>query len=287
MKKVIGTIVLFVAILFSNVYAQRANTWQNTQALESGVLNVQYFENFPYSYSDPLGNLTGIEVDIIREFLNWLKESKGISVNVNFIKNTDFREFYESVKSGNEGIMGIGSVTITQERLKDIKFSPAYLRNQSFLITQGNVPSLKSVNEIPQRFDTLTAVTVKGSSHEAILNRLKANQFPRMRVQNVSSPELVFDLINSGKYFGYADILTYWSYLQKKKKAYLKFHPAATVLNENLAFIFPRNSDWDRAFTEFFESGFGFFATKAYSDILEKHLGYEVISQVKIDAFGK
>ncbi len=287
MKKIAGIILIFITVLSFKANAQRATTWQNTQALESGVLNVQYFENYPYSYSDPLGNLTGIEVDIIREFLNWLRETKGISVNVNFIKNTDFREFYESVKSGSNGVMGIGSVTITQERLSDIKFSPAYLKNQSFLITQGNIPSLKSLNEISQRFDTLTAVTVKGSSHEAILNRLKSSQFPRMRVQNVSSPELVFDLINSGKYFGYADILTYWSYLQQKKKAYLKFHPSATVLNENLAFIFPRNTDWDRAFTEFFESGFGFFATKAYSDILEKHLGYEVISQVKIDAFGK
>jgi hypothetical protein len=44
----------------------------------------------------------------------------------------------------------------------------------------------------------------------------------------------------------------------------------------------PKNSEIQGLITEFFESGFGFTSTKIYREILEKHLGYEVISTVEI-----
>ena len=60
-------------------------------------------------------------------------------------------------------------------------------------------------------------------------------------------------------------------------------HKIANISEERFGFIFPKDSDWNNIFNEFFESGFGFTATKVYHKILEKHLGYEIIEKVELD----
>ena len=60
-------------------------------------------------------------------------------------------------------------------------------------------------------------------------------------------------------------------------------HTLANVQNEYFGFIFPESSDWNRAINEFLESGFGFTATKKYREILQKHLGEEVIEYVELN----
>ncbi len=60
-------------------------------------------------------------------------------------------------------------------------------------------------------------------------------------------------------------------------------HRVANKSEEEFAFIFPLESDWNIIFNEFFESGFGFTSTKDYRRILERHLGYEILNKVEIN----
>jgi hypothetical protein len=60
-------------------------------------------------------------------------------------------------------------------------------------------------------------------------------------------------------------------------------HRKASRENEKFGFILPSSSDWQPILAEFFEGGFGFTANINYKEILERHLGYEVIKSVELN----
>ena len=74
-----------------------------------------------------------------------------------------------------------------------------------------------------------------------------------------------------------------WNYEPKKNPSkFLKIHKILNVPNESFGFIMPKSSVHSQYINEFFESGFGFTATKVYHQILEKYLGNEIIESVEI-----
>ena len=99
----------------------------------------------------------------------------------------------------------------------------------------------------------------------------------------VNSPmDVPLKITENPKFFGYTDIITFWTYV-KNNNHYIKMHKIANVEHEEFGFIMPLDSDWDVILNEFFEKGFGFTSTKDYYDILEKYLGFEIIDRVTID----
>ena len=53
--------------------------------------------------------------------------------------------------------------------------------------------------------------------------------------------------------------------------------------DETFSFVLPLRSSYTPLINEFFERGFGFTATKEYRQILEKHLGPEILEKVELD----
>ncbi len=281
MKKTI-LILLVILSIGINGFAQTdsyANAWTN----KKGTLNVAYLNNYPYSYKNDNGELTGVEIDIIKEFAVWLEAKKGIVLTINYEGFDDFAKFYENIKIKKTNSIGAGSVTVTSDRAREVKFSSPYLKNKPILISSIQKPSLVDVRSISKEFVGLTAVIVKGSNHEKLINNIKENYWPDMKMELVETPQIVMDKISSGdKYFGYVDLITYWASLKLNNKP-LKMHRVPTVNTENFAFIFSKTSDWQSAFNEFFDSGLGFPGTDAYKEILRKHLGQEIINAVEIN----
>lgn len=66
MKKILFLCAIF---LFSNVVANaQVETYANAWSSKKGNLTVAYFNNYPYSYTNDKGELTGIEIDLIKAF---------------------------------------------------------------------------------------------------------------------------------------------------------------------------------------------------------------------------
>jgi putative glutamine transport system substrate-binding protein len=243
-----------------------------------------YFEHEPFSYKKD-GKLTGIEVDILAYFAQWVKENKGVDLNLNYIEHEGFQPLYEAVKKAPINTIGAGTITISKERKTELNLTAPYLRNVSVLVSHGSIPTARTAEQFKYMLNGYYATTIKGSLHEQHLKSLwkKYDIAPKSEIEFVGSPiAVVKQVAESGKYYGYTDLITFWRYI-KQNDQYVKMHKEANVADEYFAFAFPQRADWFILFNEFMESGFGFTSTKDYHKILEKHLSYEVIEFVELE----
>lgn len=276
------SLLLFIGLFTISISAQNMS-WENAKNNREGSLTVFYHSNSPFAYLDASNKMAGIEVDILNYFKQWLWEKKKIALELNFQKATDFDNLYQEVKSATDNVMGIGTVSITEKRKKEVKFSAPYLKNISVLISDGSIETLTSRDDIKTVFSGLRPITIEGSVHEDHVIRIIKESGSSVSPTYVENPMDIPNMIKeSSKYYGYIDIISYWSFV-KSNSHYIKMHRVANVDEERFGFIFPQNSDWNVIFNEFFESGFGFTSTKDYRIILEKHLGYEVLNKVELD----
>jgi ABC-type amino acid transport substrate-binding protein len=265
---------LLTGLLSTSVKAQKIDS-----------IIVHYYENFPYAYTEG-GSVKGIEVDIVNEYVSWLKQKKNITVAVQYKPFSEFSALYNSLKSGSAKTLGLGSIAYKKERENEVTFSPPYLRNVSVLISQGTVPTVrtKDATDVSKVLGNLEAYAVKGSTHNNYLNGLKKESLPNLKIITTESQNAVLDNISKSKNsFGYVDIIAYWSYLRNNPTKFLKMHKVFSESNEYLAIAMPKNGSHEALLHEFFESGFGFTSTKAYRTILEKYLGHEIIESVEIN----
>lgn len=245
---------------------------------------VHYYENYPYAYMEG-GKLKGIEIEIIESYVSWLQSKKGTSVMVLFKPFSEFSTFYNSVKNGGPNVIGLGSVTMNPEREKDVTLSPAYLRNVAVLITDGKVPTIKAraAAEVSNTLGSLSAITVNGSSHASYLEGIKRTELPELKIEISESQTKVLEkIVSNSSFFGYVDIIAYWAFLKNNPSKFLKIQKVFNEPKEYLGFIMPKKTNHQSSVYEFFERGFGFTSTKAYRQILERYLGYEIIESVEI-----
>lgn len=250
----------------------------------SDSLIVNYYENFPYAYSEG-GKLKGIEIDIIEEYVTWLKQKKNTSLIVSYVPYKEFGPFYSAVKAGRPNVIGLGSVTINKEREKDVLFSPPYLQNVAVLITAGrvNTAKVKNKEEVLKTLGGLNAIVVNKSTHVNYINDIKTAYLPTLKINTTESQSNVLEgIVSDNKMFGYVDIIAYWSFLKSNPSKFLKIQKVFNEPKEYLGVVMPKNSAQAANLSEFFESGFGFTSTKVYHQILEKYLGYEIIESVEI-----
>lgn len=258
-------------------------TLLNAQKLDT--LNLYYLNNSPFAFEEN-GKVSGLEIDLITEYANWLKVKKNIDVYLNYKSFTNFDELYSAVKKGDKKTIGLSTVTINEEREKEVDFSPAYLKNTTLLITNGTVATIKSknVSEVNKVLGNLEAVTVANSTYLNYLNELKKTFIPGLKINTVSKiSEITKQIANNPKMFGYVDVVNFWYFIKNNYTKYLKIQKVFNKSTESFGFIMPKNGLNKEYISEFFESGFGFTSTKSYHQILEKYLSFEVLQSVEVD----
>lgn len=274
-KLVLSTLAVLITL---SVWAQ---SYEEALKIKSGQLKIHYLNQYPLAYENESGELTGIEIDLVMAFAEWMQRTKGIKLSFEFEKYESFAGVYEHVFKANQNELGLASAAITKERQKQVVFSPPYMRNASLLVSNIDVPTVRAYADMPKSFANMTALVMRGTTLEQHLMVVKKQHFEKMRVSYVEHPREIVRQIaqTNNQYYGYVDILTYWAVL-KESPANVKIHRAVTIDNQRFGVLLPMGSDWKRAWDEFMEGGFGFAATETYYNILRKHLGYEVIESV-------
>ena len=276
-------ILVIVALFITQLSFSQDNSWLEAQSTKNVQLNVFYFENEPFAYTNDKNQLTGIEIEILNYFKDWVWKNKQVAITYNYIKTSEYDNYLTMLAASNGNAIGAGTVTITEDRKREYQFTAPYLKNISVLVSHGSVPTLSSINDYSSSFSGLRPVTVKGTIHEILLKQVVKASKTDLLPEYVDSPMDVAESITSNpKYYGYIDIISYWKFV-KTNKIYIKMHKKANNEDERFAFILPPNSDWLIPLNEFFESGFGFTSTKDYHKILERHLGEEIINFVELD----
>jgi ABC-type amino acid transport substrate-binding protein len=274
------TLSIALLLTFSSLHAQ--STYESALKTKEGKLTVAYFENSPMATSQKSG-MVGIEVDILKAFQVWIEKNKGIKLSIDYKSFKDFGEMIKVVEKGENNIVGAGSISITEERKAGLKFSAPYLKNNSVFITKGNVATVRSEEEFRKEFNGLRGVAVQGSLHEEYIKELITEYEIDLQVDFLENTDAVIASLKEGEAaFAFLDVLSFWTFM-KDSKEFFKIQKFVESEDEFFGYAFPKTSDWDAAFNEFFEIGFGFTSTKDYRKILESHLGYEIIDKVEMD----
>lgn len=269
---------IFLPILLSGmIYPVLAQTqgdnWSVVKSKGSGTISLAYVETPGFVYKDASGNLTGICVDIMKDFVTYVNETKGVKLSTKYIGDGgSFSKMFATVKSGKNGVFGLGNITITEARKKEIRFSPTFIQNVAILITHKNVLTLNNMSEVAIKFKGLKAYTGKGTTNEKRILDIKSKHMPSLPIQYAaSSPETLNKVSSDSKSFTYLDIAFYLDALKNKKP--LKRHAVGDQTSEEFGLIMPRSSDWQPLMNEFFSKGVGYTNSIEYKKILTKHLG--------------
>ncbi|MBL0739928.1 substrate-binding periplasmic protein [Chryseolinea lacunae] len=273
MRTLITNLLLFVAASASMAQSYTGDTWKQTKKSGKGTLTLAYVQTPSFIYVDNSGQLTGICIDIMKDFRTWVKDNKKVDIEFKFVGDgSNFRGMYDKVKISKGGVVGLGNVTITEERKKEVKFSPPFITNFAILVTQNKVSNLNKLEDMPKTFSGLTAYTAKGTLNEKRTLELKEKYFPDLKITyTTTSQETLEKMLSDNKGMAYLDLAFYLEAVQLKKS--VKRHPLADKAAEQFGFIMPSNSDWGTPFEEFFAANGGYLNTKEYKAILFKHLG--------------
>jgi ABC-type amino acid transport substrate-binding protein len=257
--------------LFAQTYS--GDSWSSTKSAGTGSITLAFVETPSFVYKDSNGKLTGICIDIMNDFVAWVNKAKGVKLDSKFTDDgVSFKGMYEGVKTSKGGVFGLGNITITDERKKEVKFTSPIITNAAILITQSSVPTLSKLEDMSTALAGFTAYTAKGTLNEKRINELKQKYFPALKIsQTTSSQEALEKIFSDPKGVAYLDMAFYLEAVQLKKN--VKRHPVGDKAAEQFGLILPLGSDWAPIFEEFVKADGGYFNSKEYRASLVKHLG--------------
>jgi putative glutamine transport system substrate-binding protein len=202
-----------------------------------------------------------------------VKENKHATITTKLVGDgTSFRGMYDKVKASSGGVIGLGNVTITPERKREVKFSPPIITNFAILISNSAAPTLIKLEDLPVTFASLTAYAAKGTTNEKRILELKQKYFPAMKIVTTTTSQETLDKVAADPHgFAYLDLAFYLEAVQLKKS--VKRHPVGDKAAEQFGLIMPGNSDWQPVWEEFFSANGGYLNSAQYKNILVKHLG--------------
>ncbi|WP_375578701.1 transporter substrate-binding domain-containing protein [Marivirga tractuosa] len=253
------------------------DNYEKAKAAGNGTVTFTYVETPGFVYKDQSGKLTGVCVDIMNDFLQYVRQNHGINLNARFLGNgNSFSAMYNGVKNGKNGVFGLGNITVTEARKNEILFSPSFITNFAILVTHSSVPTLESMSEIGQKFNGFTAYTAKGTLNEKRINKLKSDYYSDLDISYVnSSPDVLDKILSDKKSLSYLDLAFYLSAVKERKP--LKRHKVGDEGSEEFAFVMPQSSDWQPIIEEFFNANGGYKNTTEYKKILVDHLGLSAV----------
>jgi ABC-type amino acid transport substrate-binding protein len=252
-------ILIFSAISWLSVgQGYTGNTWAQVKSVKEGTISLAYVETPSFVYKDKEGKLTGICVDIMIDFVRWVNANKGVKLSSKFVGDgSSFRGMYDKTKVSTGGVFGLGNITITEERKREVKFSQPFITNFAILVTQTSVMTLSKLEDISKSFANLTAYTAKGTTNEKRILELKQKYFPEMKITTTTtSQEVLAKIFGDPNGFAYLDLSFYIEAVQLKKT--IKRHPVGDKAAEKFGFILPLNSDWTPILDEFFKANGGY-----------------------------
>lgn len=260
--------------------AHQGDFYQEARKQGYAELKVVYLPMEGFAYIDEYGTLTGVSIDILREFADFMQTSQGIELRYEFVRQDNFSRFYDEVKESSGGVFGLGNVTITEERKRELRFSPPYLTNIAVLITNENVPELRELADISTDFRGMNALAFRGTLHEQRLRRLRDTYLKEAELEFAySNSEIIDALSQQDELFAYLDIYNYWRAVERGKP--LRQHAVGDLATERFGIIMPPDSDWREPLAAFFEQGIGFRTSRAYRAIMERHLGPELTQKLE------
>lgn len=260
-----------------DIHAQsiQHDSWADVSAKRHGDITVLYYPEDGFAFTNDHGNLDGIEIQIFRQFANYLKNGRGIRLNIHFVKQKDFSKLLDDLRNAETGVFGAGNITITPARKREFQFTPGYLPNVAIMVTSSKTPDIVKLSDLNSKNHDLSAVVYRSTTNASVVENIKQKELPNLKVTYVNSDEAALKAVMHDPHtFTFVDLGVFWMAMQKHMK--IKQQPAGDQKSGNIGFIMPLNSDWITPFNDFFKLGDGYKSNPAYRNILVSYLGVDM-----------
>lgn len=272
--------IVLLSVVSHVVLAQKlsGDSWAHVKSSGSGTLTVVYSQQFGLIFKDKDSQVKGVCVDILSDFARFLKERHGTSVTIKYAAEIPaFSEFLTTAQN-TPHILGVTNTTITEERKKVLKFSPAYMSNRQVMLTSNKAPSITSLKELPAKFPDFTAQVIKGSTQVKYVEKIKADYMPALKVtMEENGPDIIKKLTADPKTFTIIDFTEFVEVVHRKLPIKRQMVDVGAV--EELGFIMSKQTDWDVPLKEFLTTDYR--NSIGYKKIITENLGATFMSLVK------
>jgi ABC-type amino acid transport substrate-binding protein len=273
-------VIILVSLVSHTILSQKldGDSWAHVKTTGSGVLTVVYSQQFGLIYKDKDGRIKGVCVDILSDFARFLKERHGKSLSIKYAAEVPaFSEFLATTQN-TAHILGVTNTTITDERKKILKFSPAYMSNRQVMLTSNKAPSISSLKELPLKFSDFSAQVIEGSTQIKYVEKIKTEHMPALKVTLAESgPDIIKNLSTNAKSFTIIDFTEYVDVVHRKLPIKRQMVDVGEV--EELGFIMSKQTDWDVPLKEFLTPEYR--NSIGYKKIITENLGATFMSLVK------
>ncbi|TAD97501.1 MAG: hypothetical protein EAZ97_12410 [Bacteroidetes bacterium] len=250
-------LLIFLLFISFSIFSQEnikipiGNSWHDILAKKEGKLVVLFTPERPFIYTQADGKIEGLEYELTNNFLDFIQKKYGVKIHTEWVEIKKFENFLESVKNADSGVIATGAITITDERKKDVKFSPPYLEDISILVTGLETPIAKDSAEFKAIFESYKALTIPISTLENNLQKIKKNLITRLLFEYHDHTNAIIDQIELRKNtFGYVSLPVYLLALGEGKK--IRKQAMFKSINLGYGFVMPLNTDWDEPLNDFF-----------------------------------
>ena len=271
----LATVTLLTSCSQPGSSIESGDSWETVQERGNGTLVALYVpaEGFAYTGSD--GRLTGVTVELMRDFGRFVSDNYGADLDIRFVEETDWSVFYRNMVDAPDGVIGFGNVTITEARKQELVFSPPYMTNIASLITHPDAPALEAPEKLGETLAGRTALAFEGTLHEERLRALTEEFYPEAGIEMAHTNDEILERVGAeDRYFAYIDLYNYWRAADRGMP--LQRHESADEAAEEFGYLMPLHTSWDGVITQYFESNGGLIHSARYREIMETHLGEDL-----------
>jgi signal transduction histidine kinase len=231
-------------------------TWLEAKQKGKAIITAYWHESRPFVYKNALGKMEGIEYEMLIGFQNFVRKKKGVDLTIVWKEGQSFSDTYTTVRDRKAGVtFGSSAFSITTKRDQEVDFTPPYMSDISVLITSDNIPILKSFDEFNALMPKLTAITIKETTYEQELMRLKQDGNLPFKFQYIpSSKNIMRTIAETDSTFGFIDLPVYMLLFNENPSIHVKRQNLFPVRREGYGLIMPEQCDWSQPFKEYFEN---------------------------------
>lgn len=266
-----------MAFVYSSVAQAQSTTgdsWSTVKSKGTGTLACYWNEAYGIAQRNDKGELEGVAVDILGEFVKFVQTKYKVTVKVEYTEEKSFQAFLKKV-SQTPNTLGVSSVSITEERKKTFRFSPVFLSNPNVLISSRAAKPLDRLEDFPTTYAGYKMKVVEGSLHAAYAKKVKEMYYPDMVIEYASSSRAIFDeMKTNAQLLTIVDFGEYLGAFRNKKQ--LMRQNVNLGFTDKMAYVMHKDSDWSTVWNEFLTDDFR--KSTEYKKIIAKNLGSTYLS---------
>lgn len=271
MKRVF--LISLVLLFIINIFGQ--NSYNDIKRLGSGEVTIGYRLNSLVSDNEKnVENL--IEYEILNLFFDYVEYKDNVKISRKFIKAKSFSSLYRNVKKNKKYDFAFCFFSKTEQRLKEVRYSPVYIPDIEVMISNSKLPVLVDSNDFLTRFNKTSAVYVPGSTFETDVNELVTLNPKISKLSVISSAHAIDKIKTCDTCFGFVELHQYFNNI--KESSEIKRQNLFIKKREGYGFIFPLQSDWQPSVDAFFKDSISLINVKK---VINNKLGKEMISFIK------